>query len=512
MPGPGGHNTSPRGYSAPKDLLAGNWMRQVAATIKLRTMLPSSSRHLRLPLVLALVALAGVSAFHSTADERQPPIKEIQAGLIRSDPDVAAGYTLFGTRNGPAFLIDNEGQLVHQWTMPEHSHFPVVELLPNGHLMVILEENLGADCPRGGGGGDIAGMRPDGKVVWRYAPVGCAHHDQVLLPNGNVLVVVDSQKSPEEVIAAGANPALVGPHGLWVDHLLEIRPEPPSGGEVVWRWSPWDHLVQDFDADKPNYGRPAEHPGRIDINFLLESLTTRTEPADWLHANSVDYHAETDQVMFLARNFSELWVVDHSTTTEEAAGRSGGRHGRGGGLLWRWGNPRAHGAGSIDDQQLFQPHAAHWIPDGLPGAGNILLFNNGIEFGDRRRGHSDVLELPYPYGDPKFGAWPAGEPHPPAALTWRYMADPPSDFVSYRLSNAQRLDNGNTLINFGLKGILFEVTPQGREVWRYVSPVVEGRRLFKGNRVPCKLHPKFKWVVCQNMVYRAFKYPPAYRA
>ena len=485
--------------------------------LALRLAPPSSPfpRRLRLPLVLALVALAGFSTSHSAAAERQHPfrpgpLEDIRAGLIRNDPGAAAGYTLFGTRNGPAFLIDNAGQLVHQWTMPEHAVFPVVELLPNGHLMVILEEDLGAGCPRGGGGGDVAWMRPDGKVVWRYAPVGCAHHDHMMLPNGNVLVLVDSLKSSEEMIAAGANPAFVGPDGLWVDQLVEIRPEPPSGGEVVWRWSPWDHLVQDFDPGKPNYGRPADHPGRIDINFLLEQLATRTEPADWLHANAVDYHAEIDQVLFTARNFSELWVVDHSTTTEEAAGRSGGRHRRGGDLLWRWGNPRAHGAGTAADQELFQPHAAHWIPDGLPGAGNILLFNNGDEFGDLRRGHSDVLELAYPLGDARFGAWPAGEPHPPAAPVWRYVADPPSDFLSYRLSNAHRLGNGNTLIVSGFQGKLFEVTPQGREVWRYISPVIQGERLFQGDPVPYEVQRKFERVVWQNVVYRAFKYPPAY--
>ena len=473
---------------------------------------PPRPRSLRLPIAMAgLVALAAVSPTHAIAPEHQAPVEKIQLGLIRNDSGTAPGYTLFGTLTGPVFLIDNAGHMVHRWKMPEHTAFTAAELLPNGNLMLILEDPEGAcDNPTSG---DIAWMRPDGEVVWRYAPAaGCAHHDHVLMPNGNVLLLVDSSKPREAVIAAGANPDFVPPNGLVVDELVEIRPEPPFGGEVVWRWSPWDHLVQDFDPDKPNHGRPADHPGRIDLNFLLKKRSSagRASPDDWLHTNAIAYHAEADHVLFLARHFSELWVVDHSTTAEESAGRSGGRHGRGGDLLWRWGNPRAYGAGSIGDQQLFWPHAAHWIPAGRRGAGNILLFNNGDEFGALRRDHSDVLELSYPLGHTKFGAWPAGEPQPPAAPTWRYAADPPGDFLSHAISNAQRLGNGNTLIASGLRGILFEVTPQGREVWRYVSPLASGRPLFQGDPVPYQTRRKNQLVIWENAVYRAFRYPPTY--
>ena len=463
--------------------------------------------------VLGLAALVAAFVVYWIASSAQAPVEEIRVGLHRNDPGAAAGYTLFGTPGGPVFLIDNTGRMVHRWKVPEQSYFASAELLPNGHLMVTLKS---AEAPCGlGFGGDVAWMRPDGEMVWQYAAPGCVHHDYMLLPNGNVLLLLHSSKSREEVVAAGANPAFVGPEGLVVDHLVEVRPAPPSGGEIVWRWSPWDHLVQDFDSDKPNYGRPVDHPGRIDLNFLLERLSAQEKveegfAKDWLHANAIDYHAEAAHVLFLARHFGELWVVDHSTTAEESAGRSGGRHGRGGDLLWRWGNPRAHGAGTVADQLLFWPHAAHWIPKGLPGAGNILLFNNGDELGDLRRDYSDVLELDYPLRDAKFGAWPAGEPHPPAAPTWRYVADPPTDFLSYRLSNAQRLENGNTLIASGFQGTLFEVTPEGREVWRYVSPVVKGERLFQGEPAPHEFSEERRAVVWQNMVYRAFRYPPTY--
>ena len=463
------------------------------------------------PLAMAgLAAVVAVSAIDSIASERQAPIEEIRAGLHRNDPGASAGYTLFGAEAGPVFLIDNAGYMVHGWWMPERAE-PVMRLLPNGHLMTILRGAASRSCRRYGG--DVAWLRPDGEVVWRYSP-DCVHHDHVLLPNGNVLLLLFSTKSREEVVAAGADPAFVGAEGLLIDHVAEVRPQPPSGGEVVWRWSPWDHLVQDFDPDKPNYGRPVDHPGRVDLNFLLEQVNAfEGWEDDWLHANAIDYNAETDHVLFSARNFSEVWVVDHSTTAEESAGRSGGRHGRGGEILWRWGNPRAHGAGTVADQQVFWHHGTHWIPAGLPGAGNILLFNNGNEFGDLRRDHSEVLELRYPSDDARFGAWPAGEPHPPSAPVWRYAADPPGDFLSYPLSSARRLGNGNTLIAEGIKGTVFEVTQAGREVWRYVSPALvgEGGRLFKGDSVPHSTGRSGRvgrWH--QNAVYRAIKYPPAY--
>ena len=456
----------------------------------------------RLLVMLGLAALAAVSTSSSTASEREASLGKLRAGLMRNDPGAAAGYTLFDTHAGPVFLIDNAGHLVHRWDLPGSAVWAAPELLADGHLMAKL------------GSKTIGVVDADGKVVWRYTAQDGVHHDHVVLPNGNVLLLLAGRKSREEIIAVGADPAFVDPNGLTIDYVIEVRPAPSKGGQVVWRWSPWDHLVQDFDPDKPNYGRPADHPGRIDINFLLEhlSVATHAERDDWLHANAIDHHAEANHILFLSRHFSELWVIDHSTTAEESAGRSGGRHGRGGDLLWRWGNPRAHGAGTVAHQQLFWPHAAHWIPAGLPGAGNILLFNNGDEFGSLRRDHSEVLELAYPLGDAKFGAWPAGEPQPPPAPTWRYVADPPGDLLSLRVSNAQRLANGNTLIASGFQGTIFEVTPQGREVWRYVSPWCTGKDCIQRDPgPPLRNIPGVRGEdIGQNLFYRAFRYAPAY--
>ena len=103
-------------------------------------------------------------------------------------------------------------------------------------------------------------------------------------------------KSPAEAVAAGANPDFVSARGIWNEKLVEVRPIYPDGGEIVWEWSPWEHLIQDYDPGKANYGVVAEHPELIDINFILRQVFTterqnlRHQGRDWLHANGIDYN------------------------------------------------------------------------------------------------------------------------------------------------------------------------------------------------------------------------------
>src|SRR5262249_45333410 len=154
---------------------------------------------------------------------------------------------------------------------------------------------------------------------------------------------------------------------FWTEAIFEVRPTRPSGGEIVWEWHAWDHLVQDFDRNRKNYGYVAAHPELVDINF-------NTQTPDWLHFNAIDYNPALDQIVVSSRILSEIWVIDHSTTVKEAADHSGGRSGKGGDLLYRWGNPQVYRAGSPADQRLFNQHGVHWIAPGLPGAGHLLVF------------------------------------------------------------------------------------------------------------------------------------------
>jgi hypothetical protein len=249
----------------------------------------------------------------------------------------------------------------------------------------------------------------------------------------------------------------------------------------------------------------AGHPERIDINFhgrdsLITSLMKKKEELgklrdlgyigsgtsgkkaspivpDWTHVNAVAYHAELDQILLSVHEYSELWVIDHGTTTAEAAGHTGGKRGKGGDLFYRWGNPRAYRAGTAADRQLFYHHEARWIPRGHPGEGHFLVFNNGA----RRPGgnYSSVDELVLPTDGSGGYVHKPGTPYGPDRPVWSYTAPTRTDFFARIMSGAQRLPNGNTLICSGTEATVFEVTPAKEVVWKYVVPP-QSRRFLQG--------------------------------
>ena len=229
----------------------------------------------------------------------------------------------------------------------------------------------------------------------------------------------------------------------------------------MWEWHVWDHLIQDYDATKANYGVVANHQELIDINY-------GSATADWLHTNSIDYNEKFDQILLSIHNFNEIWVIDHSATTKEAVGHTGGNSGKGGDLLYRWGNPLVYRAGTENDQKLFGQHDPRWIEPGCPGEGNILMFNNGLW----RPGlaYSSVDEITPPVDSNGDYSLEAGSAYGPEEPIWSYTAENPTDFYSYMISGAQRIANGNTVICDGKKGIFFEVTSEKETVWEYINP------------------------------------------
>jgi hypothetical protein len=394
-------------------------------------------------------------------------------GLIRNDPGAYSGYTLISPlQSTSTFLIDMEGRVVKTW---EAGSTPssLAYLLESGNL---LRAGLAPNAAfrTAGTGGKMQEFDWNGELVWDFA-YGTAtitqHHDFARLPNGNIILLVKVKKTAAEAIAAGRIPSTVEGTEVQPDSLIEIKPSGKNGGEVVWEWHLWDHLIQDHDKEKANYGDVAAHPERVDINFNV-TAGRRANP-DWTHFNAVAYNADLDQVVVSLRNFSEIWIIDHSTTTREAAGRTGGRSGKGGDLLYRWGNPRAYRAGTAQDQRLYGQHDSHWIPKGLPGAGHLLIYSNG----DTRPGarYSTIEEIVLPVDANGRYTMGADKKYGPERATWTYSAANPTDFYSVNISGAQRLPNGNTLICAGAPGIIFEVTPQNRVVWQYNVPAFGGR-------------------------------------
>jgi hypothetical protein len=353
------------------------------------------------------------------------------------------------------YLINRNGITNHTW---QSSYIPNFDAywLGNG---TILRPILLSD------GGGVQKILWDGTVAWdyRYSVSGCTcHHDIKYLPNGNVLMIVWETKTRNQAIQAGRNPNTIPGNTFTPDKIIEVKPTGPSSGDVVWEWHVWDHLIQDYDSLKDNYGVVEDHPELININFGDDF------GADWLHTNSLDYNPVFDQILIDVHNFDEVWVIDHSTTTEEAAGHTGGRYGKGGDLLYRWGNPQTYDRGTSDDQIFYGQHDASWIKPGYPGAGNILIFNNGL---NRPAGdYSTIDEFTPPIGaDGNYYLEP-GSAYGPENLTWSYTADPPGSLYSEVFGGAVRLTDGDTLICDGMPGKFFEVTPDGSVVWQWTNP------------------------------------------
>jgi len=429
----------------------------------------------------------------STPPDAAPPTEK--RGLLSSSDEARPGYKLFTPlRSTSTYLIDAAGEIAHQWTS-DATPGQSVYLLPSGNLLRC--ERVPSDVFEGGGqGGRIREYDRESQIVWEYV---CAddtklhHHDIEPLPNGNVLLIAWERVGREKALAAGRNPGLLGAGELWPDMVLEVEPTRPSGGKVVWEWHAWDHLVQDRDPKLANHGAIAASPRRIDVNATeREAEPTKEEieeleklkklgyvddsaprggrdggrdggrggpgrGADWHHCNSIDYSPELDLVVLGSRELSELWFIDHSTTTEQAKGSSGGRWGVGGDLVFRFGNPRwSKGPG---ERALFFQHDAQWISAGLPGAGHILVFNNG-ERGEREQ--STVDEFAIAFTPEALADFAKVE----VKLVASYRSP---DFCSH-ISGAQRLANGNTLICAGETGRVVELTPEQKVVWEYLNP------------------------------------------
>jgi hypothetical protein len=399
-------------------------------------------------------------------------------GLLMCKEESFVGYTLFAPNcSNTTYLIDIRGRLVHSWGsvyMPGLA----VYLLENGNLLRTGKVHNG-DFEGGGAGGWLQEIDWEGNVVWEFgysSDEHSSHHDVEQLPSGNVLMIAWESKTSEEIAQAGHDPELKL-EVSWMDSIIEVEKQGAKGGSIVWKWRVWDHLIQDFDDEKDNFGVVEDHPELVDFNYMG---TDRTFP-DWVHINSVSYNERFDQIVLSAHNMGELWVIDHSTTTLEAASHSGGKYGMGGDILYRWGNPKVYRAGTSEDQELFGQHDVNWIEEGRPGEGNMLAFNNGLERPDGEYSSVDEI-VPQVDGD---GNYPLNSgTYGPEEQTWTYVDEDPASMYAGTTSGAERLPNGNTLITIGPGGHLYEVTPSKEIVWQYVSPIAPIGPVPQGIPVP----------------------------
>lgn len=414
-----------------------------------------------------IIFLAGMAASAYAYESLVGP-----TGVLYYDKgDSYGGYTLFAPNaSKKTYLIDMEGNIVHTW---RHRTGPglYAELLPNGNLLRGTRPQY-KYCGIPGVAGGVEEVTWDGDRVWEYEMASknqVQHHCFSRMPNGNTLVLGWERIENEVMIAKGRNPSTV-PDGVkskgirhsdfWIDFVEEVNKD----GEVVWEWHAVDHL--------------GTGPDQLDPNFILPMPVGEIyATSDWSHFNSVEYVAETDQVLMNSRNLSEIYLVSHDKT---------------GKIQYRWGNKAAYGQGKpaswydSGDQLLSGSHDARWIGDG-----RVSIFDNGSE---RPEGHRSRVVVVNTKTD---------------EIEWEYRSWDTSSFSSHRQGAAQILPNGNWLVTSSNSGHLFEVTKKGKIVWDFVNPIIM-------DKAYCTLSDDSSKVQVQdhdfyfNMIHRAYRYGADY--
>jgi hypothetical protein len=420
--------------------------------------------------------------------------KRKTVAVIYSDTStIQPGYTLLYPSNSTkTFLINNNGRVLNQWTsdyLPGQSAY----LTEDGSLVRSLKSENKTFKLAGIGGG-IEKRDWNNQLVWHWElndTTKCLHHDIAVLPNGNILAILVERKSLNDVLKSGRDTSKLSEKELWPEAILEIKPKGKTDAEIVWEWHAWDHLVQDRTPALPNYGKIDAHPELIDINFNTELNSS----ADFLHFNSIDYNPELNQILVSVRNYHEVWIVDHSTSSAQAKTHKGGKTGKGGDLIYRWGNARAY---NINQETILDgQHAASWIKKGYINEGKITIFDNRAK---TRNSRAVII-------DPSLTktGYQLSQSYLPLNVFWEYTQ---STLSEGRGGGLTGLPNGNVLICETSKGRLTEITPGKDTAWIYIVPVkgdesiIQGSKdntsgnMFKAN----KYAPSFKGFANKNMV------------
>ncbi|HPG83885.1 MAG TPA: aryl-sulfate sulfotransferase [bacterium] len=433
------------------------------------------------------------------------------------------GYTLFAAA-GKTYLIDMEGYVVHQWNIGTNPR-----LLDNGDLLDATKSD-----PSGFGG--FRELDWDGNTIWEFSEKRSGyspHHDWTRIYNKKLnayttLYIANKSVTKAQALAAGANPSSSSYTDVQMDAIVEVD----MSGNVVWEWWFFDHIIQDYDSTKLNHvgsGKTiADYPGRININMPGKPLKK-----DWLHCNSIDYNDALGQIVINSVH-GEFYIIDHDNTflAGNPAGSISLAATKAGDFLYRFGDPARYEQGdppsiledwtssTTGNKQIGGSHDVHWIRSGLPGAGNIQVFNNG-EYLFERVSQSYIFELNPYYNAQKINT--GAYVNPPDAgyytwiypnkdamkqnklisnqVVWIYSSKNDQTFFSTIGGSEQRLPNGNTLICSDSQGHLFEVTygdatnsPQ--LVWEYINPVTsDGIKQINTDQYPM-----------YNSVFRAIRY------
>jgi hypothetical protein len=414
-------------------------------------------------------------------------------GATRYDPSKCwSGYTIFQAKEVGALLIDMNGGEVQLW---KKFHGMPNRMLPGGHLIGSTGERNTAFGMQDGI--DLVQVDWDGKVVWRFnryeyiedpgeEPQWMArqHHDyqregnpvgyyapgmEPLVDRGKTMILSHKNLS---------NPKICDKL-LLDDTIIEVTWE----GEVVWEWVCSDHF------DELGFREEAR-------NLMFRNPNWRPAGGgmgDWMHINSMSllgpnrWYDRGDE-RFHPENI--IWCSRETNITAIVEKRTGR-------IVWKLGPYYDQTLELRELGWIVGQHHAHLIPRGLPGEGNIMIFDNGgwagygspnpgspMGFRNALRDYSRVLEID-PLSLKVVWQYTPVE----AGLTFPVDAN---RFYSPFISSAQRLPNGNTMITEGSGGRIIEVTPKHEIVWEYISPywgkMMKINMIYRAYRVP------YEWV------------------
>lgn len=373
----------------------------------------------------------------------------IVAGAAQAQFD---GFALYNLGNQTtARLINANQQIAYTWNCPTTFSYAMA-LKPNGNL-VRSAVNSGNQINTAAGSGKVQELNPQGQVVWEFVYSSAdyvTHHDACLMPNGNVLLLAYVRKTLAQLQALG----YTGNSAKYPGRIIEIQPT-GNTAQIVWQWELADRFIQYVDPTKPNYLPIAENPHRLNINVAISGGGGPGGGIDWFHENGIDYNEELDQIAFSARYLSEIFIIDHSTTTAEAAGHTGGNAGRGGDFLFRWGKPANYG---VTGAQRI-PAAVHdvkWVRGGAMD-GWISFFNNNG--GGNNTSTVDAINptrVDYNY------PWTAGTVWGPSTYQFRHTC------LAYAggQSAGEIMPNGNVFAAPSGQ-YMYEVNGSNQVVWQY---------------------------------------------
>jgi len=351
-------------------------------------------------------------------------------------------YTFYATQNSTqAKLVDTAGTVFKTWALSSSTAYSAY-LLPGDTILQTVRYQSGS-IGQGGITGKVRKVNWAGTTVWEYAVSDAStqmHHDVCGLPNGNVLLICYESKT--------ASPTTVGCSStitVWSEKIIEVQPTGPTTGNIVWEWHLWDHLCQSVypNVTSTYVANVADHPERMNVNYSIKQ--------DWFHMNGIDYNPQLNQIMLSSHYMNEIYVIDHSTTTAEAASNTGGNSGKGGNFLYRWGNPAAYGLSATGNNSGFKViHDAHWIPSNNP-----LYPNYMCAYNNNSGSTVKVAIWNPPYNGYNY-SYTAGSIIGPTSVINPTI---PS-FTATDMGNSQQLGNGNVLVcNPG--GSIYEVGPDG---------------------------------------------------